>query len=195
VTRRKPAKAPVRYKRMDDAELVALAQEELPYGMRAYEELVKRHESVLYAVCLRLVGNRQDAEDVSQDVMLKVFTNIRKFEGRSSYKTWLLQIATNACTDRLKHKAVADRYAQSVRNEPLEFSEQVHEDDRVLVLLSRLSPDDREVLTLRFVADLSLQEVADSTDLSLSAAKMRLYRATEKLRALVSKDDMSAGVD
>ena len=177
---------------MDDDELVALAQKELPYGMRAYEELVKRHESVLYAVCLRLVGNRQDAEDVSQDVMLKVFTNIKKFEGRSSYKTWLLQIATNACTDRLKHKAVADRYVLSVRNEPLEFSEQEHDDDRVLALLSRLSPDEREVLTLRFVADLSLQEVADSADLSLSAAKMRLYRATEKLRALVSKDDMSA---
>ena len=97
-------KAPVQYKRMDDTELVQRAQRELPYGMRAYEELVRRHEGTLYAVCLRLVGNRQDAEDVSQDVMLKVYAKIGRFEGRSSFKTWLLRIATNACTDRLKKR-------------------------------------------------------------------------------------------
>ncbi len=190
MSRRKPAQAPIQYKRMDDAELVARAQKELPYGMRAYEELVRRHEGTLYAVCLRLVGNRQDAEDVSQDVMLKVYTHIGKFEGRSSFKTWLLRIATNSCTDRLKQKAVADRYAQVLRDEPLAYSEQVHDDNRALELLKWMSPDDRQILTLRFVADLSLQEIADASDLSLSATKMRLYRATEKLRNIAEKDGL-----
>lgn len=187
MTRRIPPKPPIQYKRMDDAELVKLAQKELPYGMRAYEELVHRHEAVLYAVCVRLLGTREDAEDVSQDVMLKVFTSIKRFEGRSSFKTWLLRIATNTCTDWLKKRVVADRYSESLRNEPLAFSEQTHDDDHALRLLRQMTADERQILTLRFVADLNLQEIADSLNLSLSATKMRLYRATEKLRERASR--------
>ncbi len=187
MSRRRPAKAPIQYKRMDDAELVTLAQKELPYGMRAYEELVRRHEAVLYAVCVRLLGTKEDAEDVSQDVMLKVFSSIQRFEGKSSFKTWLLRIANNACIDRLKKKAVADRYNESLRHESLAYAEPNHDDDHALQLLRQVSEDERQVLVLRFVADLSLQEIANSLDLSLSATKMRLYRATEKLRSLANR--------
>ena len=161
-----------------------MAQQELPYQMRAYETLLQRHEHVLYAVCLRVIGNRQDAEDVAQDVMLKVFTAIQNFEGRSSYKTWLLRIARNACADRIKKKAVSERHADSLRNETPDHSEQVYEEDHMLTLLGQMEQNDREILTLRYVADFSLSEISETTDLSLSAAKMRLYRATDKLREL-----------
>ena len=187
MTRRRSPKPPIQYKRMDDAELVTLAQKELPYGMRAYEELVRRHEAVLYAVCVRLLGTKEDAEDISQDVMLKVFSGIKNFKGKSSFKTWLLRIANNACIDRLKKKAVADRYNETLRNESLAYSEPNDDEDHVLQLLRQVSEDERQVLVLRFVADLSLQEVADSLNLSLSATKMRLYRAKEKLRALANR--------
>ena len=177
-------KQPIRYRKLDDAALVQLAKQELPYRMRAYEELLERHEGVLYAVCLRLVGNRQDAEEIAQDVMLKIFTAIQGFEGRASYKTWLLRIAKNACYDRIKKRATSARYAEAIRNEPQEYSETEYEENRILDLMQQLEQKDREVLTLRYVADLSLNEVADSAELTLSAAKMRLYRATEKLRKL-----------
>lgn len=172
---------------MDDAELATLAQKELPYGMRAYEELVRRHEAVLYAVCVRLLGTKEDAEDVSQDVMLKVFSSINSFRGKASFKTWLLRIANNACIDKLKKKAVAERYNESLRNESLAHTEPNHDDDQVLQLLDQVSADERQVLVLRFVADLSLQEIASSLGLSLSATKMRLYRATDKLRSLAKR--------
>lgn len=191
MTGRRSGKQPIRYRKLDDAELVQLAKTELPYQMRAYEELLQRHENVLYTVCLRLVGNRQDAEEIAQDVMLKVFSAIQKFEGRSSYKTWLLRIAKNACFDRLKRKATSARYAETIRNEPREYTETEYEENRVLDLLQQLEHKDREVLTLRYVADLSLNEVAESADLNLSAAKMRLYRATEKLRRLA----IESGID
>ncbi len=138
----------------------------------------------MFGVCLRIVGNRQDAEDITQDVMLRVFSKLKTFEGRSSIKTWLVRVTSNACKDWLKKKATSKQYTEAMANEPQPENKIHYEEDKLIGLLSELSPADREVLTLRFVADLGLAEIADITQLSLSATKMRLYRAVERLRKL-----------
>ncbi|MCH9696290.1 MAG: sigma-70 family RNA polymerase sigma factor [Gammaproteobacteria bacterium] len=148
---------------------------------------MRRHDRLMFGVCLRLVGNRQDAEDITQDVMLKVFGKLGTFEGRSSFKTWLVRVTRNACKDWLKKKAISKHYAEALANEPQEQPTVEYEENRLLGLLKELSPTDREILTLRFVADLSLHEIADTTDLSLSATKMRLYRAIERLQKLAKE--------
>ena len=183
--RRRPL--PKEYKTLTDEELVARACEELPYRTRAYEELMGRHDRLMFGVCLRLVGSRADAEDIAQDVMLKVFGKLGSFEGRSSFKTWLVRVTRNACKDWLKKKAISRQYAESLANEPYEESTIEYEENRLIELLKELSPVDREILTLRFVADLSLAEIADTTELSLSATKMRLYRAIERLQAIAKE--------
>ena len=183
--RRRPL--PKEYKTLTDEELVARACEELPYRTRAYEELMGRHDRLMFGVCLRLVGNRADAEDITQDVMLKVFGKLGSFEGRSSFKTWLVRVTRNACKDWLKKKAISREYAETLANEPQEESKIEYEENRLIELLKELSPVDREILTLRFVADLSLAEIADTTDLSLSATKMRLYRAIERLQVIAKE--------
>jgi RNA polymerase sigma-70 factor (ECF subfamily) len=183
--RREPL--PKEYRTLTDEELVARACEELPYRTRAYEELMRRHDRLMFGVCLRLVGSRQDAEDITQDVMLKVFSKLGSFEGRSSFKTWLVRVTRNACKDWLKKKAISRHYAEALANEPQEQPTVEYEENRLLGLLKELSPVDREILTLRFVADLSLQEIADTSELSLSATKMRLYRAIERLQKLANE--------
>ena len=175
---------PKEYRALSDEALVARACDELPYRTRAYEELMQRHDQLMFGVCLRLVGNRQDAEDLVQDIMLKLFSKLASFEGRATFKTWVVQVTRNACKDWLKKKAISKQYATTLANEPQTPSTIHYDEDRVLGLLKELSPADREILTLRFVADLSLQEVADTIDIGLSAAKMRLYRAVERLREL-----------
>lgn len=169
-----------------DEQLVERACDELPYRTRAYEELMRRHEKLMFSVCLRLLGNRQDAEDITQDVMLKIFSKLHGFEGRSSFKTWLVRVTRNACKDWLKKRAISKHYSEALANEPQEHSTVEYEEDRLIGLLKHLSPTDREVLTLRFVADLSLQEIAEMTELSLSATKMRLYRAIDRLQELAT---------
>ncbi len=186
MTQRRRRLLPKEYKTLTDEELVARACEELPYQTRAYQELMERHDRLMFGVCLRLVGNRQDAEDITQDVMLKVFGKLGSFEGRSSFKTWLVRVTRNACKDWLKKKVISRQYAETLANEPQEQSTIEYEENRLIELLKELSPVDREILTLRFVADLSLQEIADTTDLSLSATKMRLYRAIERLQKLAT---------
>ena len=184
MTRARANPLPREYKSLADAELVARACEELPYRTRAYEELMQRHDRLIFGICLRLVGNRQDAEDLTQDIMLKLFSKLGSFEGRSSFKTWVVQVTRNACKDWLKKKAISKHYAAALANEPQEQSTIEYREDCLIGLLKQLSPADREILTLRFVADLSLQEVAETTELGLSAAKMRLYRAIERLKEL-----------
>lgn len=171
-----------------DIELVKKAQQELPYRDTAYSALMKRHEQVLYRVCYRLLGNADDAQDVSQEVMLKVFAYLPKFEGRSMFKTWMMQIARNTSfTMQAKLKR------QRELKEVLEGDVYQEASDRIVTekmdvdsVLSKLGKQDREVLVMRYIAELQFDEIADVCGLSLSAAKMRVYRATEALKKKMS---------
>lgn len=178
---------PKEYPALSDEQLVERTRRELPYRTRAYEELMRRHDKLIFGVSLRLVGDRQDAEDITQDVMLKIFSKLGTFEGRSTFKTWTVRVTRNACKDWLKKRALSKQYAERLANEPREPSTMEYREDRLIGLLKELSPTDREVLTLRFVADLSLAEIAETAELSLSATKMRLYRAVERLQALAGE--------
>ncbi len=184
MTRRRQRKAPPDYKRLADVDLVQHARSELPYQTRAYEELMRRYENLLFSICVRMVGNRQDAEDITQEVMLKVFSKLSSFEGRAAIKTWLVRVTSNACKDWIKKQATSRQYTEALANEPQPGNEIIYAENRLVGLLKKLPDTDREVLTLRFVADLNLSEIADLTDLSLSATKMRLYRAVERLQQL-----------
>jgi len=162
-----------------------LAKKELPNRNTAYEALVRRHEKLLYRVCRRIMGNDSDAEDAFQEAMVKAFHGIKKFENRSSFKTWLCKIAHNTCYSSLKRIAKSQEY----KNVFDELSgDQVHEGmvdeefDSERILKS-LSPEDRELLTLKYVGGLKFEEIADICDLGLSAVKMRIYRAAEQLRS------------
>jgi RNA polymerase sigma-70 factor (ECF subfamily) len=174
-----------------DARLVAQAQRELPYRTIAYEELMRRHQGLLFGVCRRLLDSEADAEDVCQEVMFKVFGGLKRFEGRSSFKTWLLRIATNTCNSVLDKRRRSQEIKAAWSIEQVEApAGEIHTASLdVETLLARLNPDERQILTLRYVADLSIQEIAEVCDLGLSAAKMRLYRATDQLKALAGLDD------
>lgn len=167
-----------------DAELVRQAQRELPYRVTAFEALIKRHEQLLYRVCYRLLGNPDDASDISQEVMIKVFGYLPKFEGRSMFKTWLMQIARNTCFT-MQSKLKRQRELRDILEQDAEDSI----GDRIITevmdvdtILSSLNKQDREVLVMRYIAELQFDEIAEVCDISLSAAKMRVYRATESLK-------------
>lgn len=181
--------APSRVINDPDAELVRQAKQELPYRTTAYEALIKRHEQMLYRVCYRLLGNREDAADVAQEVMVKVFGYLPKFEERSMFKTWLMQITRNTCFT-LQAKLKRQRELRDLlEHEPLEHHhEQIGTDAMdAETILSGLNKQDREILVMRYIAELQFDEIADVCNISLSAAKMRFYRATEALKKKLSE--------
>lgn len=174
-----------------DQSLVDTAVAELPYRTAAYEQLMKKYERMMFGVCFRMLNNRADAEDICQDVMVKVFNTLAGFERRSTFKTWLMKITTNACLSYIsknkRRREIRDQWADELTQAGTTSIKTADRD--VATLLSSIKPQEREVLTLRYLADMSLAEIAEACDISLSAAKMRLYRATEAIHATVNTTD------
>ena len=174
-----------------DEELVQVCKAELPYITKAYEVLVARHEPLVYQFSLRYLRSQSDAEEVVQEVFLRVFHYINGFESRSSFKTWLMKITQNQCSRRynkLKRRRAAE---ESYKEEKLGTDKntyienpQDNEDGLAVQILNEMRKDDKEILSLRHLAGLSLTEISEVLDISNSAAKMRHKRAVERFKEL-----------
>ncbi len=177
---------------LSDEELVALCRQRLPGDSRPFTALVLRYQQRVLATCFRFMGDWDDAEDQAQEVFIKVYGGLRRFEGRARFSTWLFQIAVNVCRTALRKRSRRPKLAEA----PLldlgrllpssESAEEVivarAEADMVNQALQTLREDEREVLTLREAAGLTYQEIAETLDIGLSAAKMRVMRARLALR-------------
>src|ERR1700733_13215507 len=173
----------------DERELVRMAQNGT---VEAFEELVRRHQQRVFAVVTRILRRREDVEDVSQQVFLKAYVSIRRFDMRSAFSTWLYKIAVNECWDSLRKKKVRplvyeadlsedqvqrlDSYATAGRN-PAGPDEQAQARELVELLLTSLSEEDRRILLLKEVEGLSVQEIAEIFDLNVNTVKVRMFRA------------------
>jgi RNA polymerase sigma-70 factor (ECF subfamily) len=172
---------------LTDEELVLRAYDELFHVTRAYEELMRRYQRTLFNVCARYLGNERDADDVCQEVMLKVLYGLKSFEGKSKFKTWLYSITYNECITQYRKERRKRRLIDALSLDPQEEASdetapKVEERGGIDRWLTHVNPIDREIFILRFVAELEFQEIADIMHLGLSAAKMRYKRALDRLR-------------
>lgn len=168
-----------------DKDLVAQAKKELPNRTNAYEVLMRKYEKLLFRVCCRIIGNTQDAEDVFQEVMVKVFNSLGRFEGRSTFKTWLFTITHNTCYSSISRLAKTREFKKMMKDDNDEESASHKMSDAELEcdrLLAKLSVEEREMLTLKYVVELNFEEIAQVFDMGVSAVKMRIYRAVEALK-------------
>lgn len=166
---------------LEDAELVRIAQLQLPYVTSAYEELFNRYFKQVYYVCYRYMNSAEEAEECANDTMLKVFNNIQNYEERASFKTWLFRIAHNLCISLLRKKQldqVSIDEAMEIESPPTSEESSDHSID---ALLSQLNMEDRSIIIFRVVNELEFQQIAEITGLKLSAVKMRYKRALEKI--------------
>ena len=175
-----------------DAALVARVQSGEIDG---FEELVRRHSRRIFGTLAGLLGNVDDAHDATQDVFLKAFENIGRFQGRSKFSTWLTSIAINAGTDLLRHRKPSEpleegqgdegfrpRLVQKWAEDPerLLAASQMNELVREAVL--RLPEKYRVAVLLRDINQLSTEEAAAALDLSVPALKARVLRGRLMLR-------------
>ncbi len=181
---------------LTDEELVTRCKSELPHNTRSYEQLVQRHMNRVYTIVYRVVNHREEAEDITQDVFVKVFHSLRKFDQKSSFSTWVYRIATNSALDSLDKmkKRSKDTSLVGSRSDgenavdalSLQESPQPGPEANALQselreciqrVLKSLDLEQRRVILLRDFEDLSYDEIADVLQAKLSAVKMRIHRA------------------
>ena len=175
----------------NDEELVQRSQRD---DERAFGELVRRYESKVYSLALRMVRNPEDAEDVLQDTFLRAFRGIKSFRGSSTFSTWIYRIAANSALMRLRKKQLPTVSIEDSdeRETPITIMdwkptpvEQLLSQETFQAMeeaIESLPPEFRQVFILRDVEELSNAEVAEILDLSVAAVKSRLHRARLKVR-------------
>ncbi len=158
----------------------------------ALEELVRTWEKRLFYYIRRLVDNEQDAWQILQDTWLKVLQRIKSLKEPRKLPVWLYSVARNTAVDHLRR-----RYSRKdlfENNEKLEIVEDRNENidfenaEQVHFGLSRLSLDQREILTLFFLRDLSIDEVAEVVGIPAGTVKSRIFHAKKALRAVLQKE-------
>lgn len=181
-----------------DLNLVKLARNG---DRQAFQTLVERYQRRVYGVCYGIVRNPDDAMDLVQDTFVKVFRNLERFEGSSSFYTWVYRIARNVCIDHIR---------KSQRHRTVDYDDTIGRDEdsddggmlmpdrlginpakllgrkelleKIEDALQKLSPVHREIIVLREVQGLSYQEIADCMDVSIGTVMSRLHHARRNLQ-------------
>jgi RNA polymerase sigma-70 factor (ECF subfamily) len=163
----------------------------------AFGDLVLAYQTPVYNLAYRMLGNPKEAEDAAQEVFLRVYTHLKKYDPERSFRTWVLSITSHYCIDRIRRRRITwlpleDEIATpdrtwEVASEPGPYESMVEREreERIRGLLARLQPTDRAAITLCYWYDCSYEEIAEMLDLTVGAVKSRLYRARRALAEMM----------
>jgi len=182
-----------------DRELVCLAQRG---SKEAFEELIHRHQNRVFAVARGILKRQEDVEDISQQVFVKAYFALKRFDQRSAFTTWLYKITVNECWDLLRKRKVRplvyesdfseeqSRHYQATKEQGYDAPDLVDRLDakaRVERLLGFLDERDRGMLVLKEVEGFAIDEIAEIFDLNTNTVKVRLFRARQRILSQLKK--------
>jgi len=177
----------------DERQLVRRAQKG---DKNAFELLVQRHQHRVFAVARGILKRQEDVEDIAQQVFVKAYFSLKRFDQRAAFSTWLYKITVNECWDLLrKRKARPLVYEADFSEEQLkqysaseqranngpDTSERMAMRQRLDSMLAQLDERDRAMLILKEVEGFSVEEIADSLGLNANTVKVRLFRARRRV--------------
>ena len=165
---------------------------------RAFNLIVRAYETPVYNYVLRLVGDRALAEDLTQEVFLRVYQGLRSFSDRSLFTTWLFQVTKNRVLDELRANERRPRSVVGIDDiPPLEVLdapvERIEAMDAVWRSVEDLNVDLKMALLLRDVVGLSYTEIADSLEITLATVKWRIYKAREEVQLALAREGITFG--
>lgn len=180
---------------LDDEQLIRRSQ---AGDKAALEELFSRYRAIAYRVAYRLLGNEADSLDAVQEAFIKVFTHLNGFEGRSTFKTWLLRVVSNAALDLGRQRGRRDGLLREELHADAELEMTKVEDVgldleraelRVLLdeALMQLSAAQRCTFVLHVDGEMSYREIADTLGISIGTVMSRLFYARQRLRSLLAE--------
>ena len=185
--------APVTGGSVDERQLVRRAQK----GDKvAFETLVQRHQQRVFAVARGILKRQEDVEDIAQQVFVKAYFSLKRFDQRAAFSTWLYKITVNECWDVLRKRKArplvyeadfSEEQSRQYTTPEREASKAPDASDRMALreqlenMLSQLDKRDRAMLVLKEVEGFSVEEIAESMGLNANTVKVRLFRARRRI--------------
>lgn len=161
---------------------------------KAFAVLVERYKDLVFTLTIRMLKNREEAEEVSQDTFIKVYKSLAKFKGDSKFSTWIYRIAYNTCLDRLKRNkrqwnevAIDELTEHKIKtiDDALENMESYEQQQAIRECIQQLPSDDSFLLTLYYFEDLSLDEISKIVNIEANTIKVKLFRSRKKLASIL----------
>ena len=163
----------------------------------AYALLVERYKLYVFTLTFRFTKNREDAEEVSQDIFVKAYRSLADFKGTAKFSTWLYTIVNTTCITFLRKKRLDvkslddERTFEVADSQDSGFRANLVEQKSRLIMVNRaiamLNPDDAEIITLFYKNEQSLEEISQILGVEVNTAKVRLHRARTRLKDKMEK--------
>jgi len=168
---------------MDEAQETQIVARILEGDRQAFALLVEEYKSPIYNLAYRMTANTQDAADLTQDVFIRAYTYIWLYNPQKKFFTWLYTIAVNTIKNYIK-KNKQYKNMRSVDLEERQFpaNQNSSEAQDINIYLSGLDAETRALIIMKYIQELSFEEISEISGKSISAVKMRIYRALEDLR-------------
>jgi len=170
---------------LDDGALVARSQ---AGDREAFSGLVRRHQSAVYRVCYRVLGNQEDAEDAAQEAFIRAYNKLDSFQGRSKFRTWMLRLAINVSLNERGRRKGSSPEGAWPAPAPGPESELLRSEAsaRLYEALQLVTPNHRAAIILRDLEGLPYREVAESLEVPEGTARGWASRGRTKLKELLS---------
>ena len=162
----------------------------------AFAVLVDRYKDMIFTLALKMVRNREEAEEVAQDTFIKIYNSLNKFKGDSKFSTWIYKIAYNTCLDRLKKNKKEDNnisidefsaHLIKTMDNALSALEDKERKQTIQNCLNLLPSDENFLLTLFYFEDQSLEEIGKIMNINANNVKVKLFRSRQKLAVILKK--------
>lgn len=169
-------------------------EQTLKGNKHAYAFILRKYKDMIFSIALKFFKNREEAEDMTQEIFIKVYRVMAKYKGESKFSTWLYRIAYNTCLDKIKkNKRYSfiqknENYANEAGAGQAEIFEEIDQRDKKQIIqaaLSTLLSQDQTLIMLYYYEELSLKEIAEIIGIKENNVKVRLHRSRNKLAALL----------
>lgn len=176
---------------MEDSELVGLCQKG---DTDAFDRLFYKYRDKIYRTAYRMINNQEDALDLTQEIFLKAYKNINKYNFKSEFSTWLYRLAINVCIDELRKRKNSNEILTDAIPEDRIYSDTpediiLSEEQQSLIwkALNLMKEKERVVIILREMEGLSYEEIANTLDCSIGRVKSRIHESREKFKKALEK--------
>ena len=173
---------------MDEAQQTQIVARILEGDRQAYSLLIKEYQAAIYNLAYRMTANTQDAADLTQDIFTRAYTYLWRYNPRKKFFTWLYTIALNTIKNHIKkNKQYKNACSSDLEERQLSAKQNSSEAQDINIYLSGLDMETRALIIMKYVQELSFEEIAKIKGKSVSALKMRIYRGLEKLKEMMKK--------